>query len=436
MDQIVKELHMEDENTNESAYKQVTDKTSDAIMEEHSELPIFLELPQIGKKDDPKSLPTFYGIPKMHKVIPKLRFIAASCQSPLKPLDITVTRCLDVIYKFMCRYCKGIYNYTGTNRMWILDNSLQLKTKLMELNDTMTAHCISTWDFSTLYTTIPHVLLKEKMSSLVDFAFGKEKKTYIAANKDRAFWTNKLVKRYKCVTAQVLKDYINYLIDNIYVTLGNTIHKQIIGIPMGISCAPLLANLFLMTFEYEYMEKLEKKNIHSARNLNNTFRYIDDLINLNNDDFKSHLDEIYPKELEVKKENSVDDSSSYLDLYITILNNGFHTSLYDKRDSFNFNIVNYPYVNSSNIPTSPAYGVYSSRLLAIARACDSIQDFKIRHESLCFKLFQQGFTYRKLCQQMKKTLKKHDNLFAKYEEKVEVPFPMLANSNRHVTLRS
>ena len=76
---------------------------------------------------------------------------------------------------------------------------------------------------------------------------------------------------------------------------GNTIHKQIIGIPMGISCAPLLANLFLMTFEYEYMGKLEKKNIHSARNLNNTFCYIDDLINLNNGDFKSHLDEFIPK---------------------------------------------------------------------------------------------------------------------------------------------
>ena len=108
MDRVIKELHAEDDNTNDSAYREVRDKTPDAIVEEHSEMCTFLELPHIGKRDQRKELPTFYGIPKMHKVTPKLRFIAASCRSPLKPLDITVTRCLDVIYKFMNNYCKSI----------------------------------------------------------------------------------------------------------------------------------------------------------------------------------------------------------------------------------------------------------------------------------------------------------------------------------------
>ena len=205
---------------------------------------------------------------------------------------------------------------------------------------------------------------------------------------------------------------------------------------MGISCAPLLANLFLMTFEYDYVQKLEKENIHLARNFNYTFRYIDDLVSFNNSDFEKHISKIYPDEMEVKKENTSEVSASYLELYITIQNNGFHTSLYDKRDSFNFTIVNYPFVNTSNIPTSPSYGVYSSRLIAIARACDSFKDFKLRHDSLCFKLFQQGFTYHKLCKQMRKTIKKHGNVFGKYTESVEVPLPAMASSNRHVTLRS
>ncbi len=54
-------------------------------------------------------LPTTYGLPKMHKTTPKLRFIAASCKSPLKPIDLAVTKCLGVIYSFMCNYYKGIY---------------------------------------------------------------------------------------------------------------------------------------------------------------------------------------------------------------------------------------------------------------------------------------------------------------------------------------
>ena len=145
-----------------------------------------------------------------------------------------------------------------------------------------------------LYTTIPHHLLKEKISSLVDFAFAKKKKSFIATNSRNAFWSNKEVKYHKCVTARDLKDYISYVIDNIYVTLGNTLHKQIIGIPMGISCAPLLANLFLFTYEYEYMQKLEKDNIHLARNFNFTFRFIDDLESVNNPDFEDHIENIYP----------------------------------------------------------------------------------------------------------------------------------------------
>ena len=82
--------------------------------------------------------------------------------------------------------------------------------------------------------------------------------------------------------------YLDFLIDNIYVVFGNTLHKQTIGIPMGMCCAPLLANLFLMSFEYDFMETLEKENMTHAKLFNSTFRYIDDLISLNNRERISH----------------------------------------------------------------------------------------------------------------------------------------------------
>ena len=435
MKQMATELRLNNDNLNSGAYKVVDNMTRDDIIYNQVELCRLKGLK--SSPNDKVQLPVFYGIPKMHKATPKLRYIAASCNSPLKPLDLIVTKCLNVIYSFMISYCKGIYNHTGVNRMWIIDNSLQLKAKIAECNETMKAVSISTWDFSTLYTTIPHVKLKNNIADLIDFSFNKKKGLYIAVNSHRAFWSNRSVKGYKCVSCHDLKEYVVYLIDNIYILFGDTLHQQVIGIPMGISCAPLLANLFLLTYEYNFLEKLTKTNIHQARNFNFVFRYIDDLICLNNDHFTSVISSIYPPELDVKRENHSPKEAPYLDLFITVNNNNyFDTCLYDKRDSFNFSIINYPYVSSSNIPQNPAYGIYTSRLISIARACDHYIDFEKRHNSLCEKLFKQGFKYNKLVRQLRKTLVNHRELFTKYGNNICVPHPIKTSNLRHVTLRS
>ena len=70
---------------------------------------------------------------------------------------------------------------------------------------------------------------------------------------------------------------------------------------------------------------------------------------------------------------------SYLDILITIENGKYHTTIFDKRDNFGFNIVNFPHL-CSNIPTKPAYGVYISQLIRIGRICnDSFKDFTDSH---------------------------------------------------------
>ena len=150
-------------------------------------------------------------------------------------------------------------------------------------------------------------------------------------NYQRAFWTNQDIKRHKCVSAIDLKSYIDYMVDHIYVTLGSTLHRQVVGISMGISCAPLLANLFLMNYEYKFMVKLEKEDIHKARCFNYTSRYIDDLADVNNDLFVNYKSELYPSELELKKEDSSPNEASYLEYLVSIQHEQFHTSLYDKK---------------------------------------------------------------------------------------------------------
>ena len=105
---------------------------------------------------------------------------------------------------------------------------------------------------------------------------------------------------------------------------------------------------------------------------------------------------IYPPELEIKDTTETRRSASYLDLLLEINPDGILKSrTYDKRDDFSFPIVNFPFL-SSNIPSSPAYGVYMSQIIRYARACSDYADFKNRGILLTKKLLQQGFAEKRL----------------------------------------
>ena len=106
-----------------------------------------------------------------------------------------------------------------------------------------------------------------------------------------------------------------------------------------------------------------KKYNELARSFNFTFHYIDDVLSLNNSRFGDFVDRIYHIELEIKDTTDTDRSASYLDLHIEIDSEGrLRTKPYDKRDDFNFPIVNFPFI-CSNIPAAPAYGVYISLMI-------------------------------------------------------------------------
>jgi hypothetical protein len=129
---------------------------------------------------------------------------------------------------------------------------------------------------------------------------------------------------------------------------------------MGANCAPLLADLFLYPYEGGFIQKLlHEKKKYLAVAFNSTFRYIDDVLSINNHQFHSYVDSTYPNELEIKDTTECSTSASYLDVLLKLDTNGkITTHLYDKWVDFNFSIVNFPYL-CSNIPASPAYGVYT-----------------------------------------------------------------------------
>ena len=91
------------------------------------------------------------------------------------------------------------------------------------------------------------------------------------------------------------------LSDNVYIKAGSKVYRQTVGIPMGTDCAPQLANLFLFHYEYSYMKILMKKNLCVAKKFNDTIRYIDDLLTVNNSKFEKEICNIYPPELTLKR---------------------------------------------------------------------------------------------------------------------------------------
>ena len=146
---------------------------------------------------------------------------------------------------------------------------------------------------------------------------------------------------------------LGFLVDNIYVVFGDQVFQQTVGSPMSTNCAPLLADLFLHSYEAEFVHKrLPDNNKKLAMSFDHTFRYIDDVQSISNHNFHNYVHLIYPDELEIKDTTESDKFASYLDILLNIDYSGkLTTSLYDKRDDFDFAIVNFPFL-CSNIQNS------------------------------------------------------------------------------------
>ena len=151
---------------------------------------------------------------------------------------------------------------------------------------------------------------------------------------------------------------LEFLIDNKFVIFGGRVVQQTVGIPMGTNCAPLLADLFLYSYEVDFIQGLLRKNEKKlARSFNIKFRYIDDVLTLNNSGFGDFVDCIYPIELEIKDTTHTDTSASYLDLHLEIDSEGrLTTKLYDKRDDFNFPTVLFLDIRILIAPLVSSYG--------------------------------------------------------------------------------
>ena len=140
---------------------------------------------------------------------------------------------------------------------------------------------------------------------------------------------------------------LEFLIDNIFVEFGGRLFQQSVEIPMGTNCALLLVDLcFIFIRVGVPSETCQSKKIKEARSFNFTIRYIDDGLSIKNPNFSDWVPLIYPPELEMKETTDTVPFVSFSDLYLEFdIHSHLSSGIRDKRDDFNFEIINFPYLS-------------------------------------------------------------------------------------------
>ena len=125
-----------------------------------------------------------------------------------------------------------------------------------------------------------------------------------------------------------------------------------------------------------------------------------------------------PSELELNKTNSSDTEAAFLDLHLSIVDGFVSCKIYDKRDDFDFDIVNFPFLDG-DVPRAAFYGVYISRLIRFARVSSHVTDFNTRNKLLTAKFLNQGYRYHKLCKAFSKFYRRHSDLVSKFNVRLK-----------------
>ena len=243
----------------------------------------------VKAKENQDKVPTLYWLPKLHKKPYKARFIANSSSCTTTELSKLLTSCLTAVKKHVIKYCEKVYERSGKNLFWSIKNSGEILDKLKARDFNATS--LSTYDFSTLYTTLPHNLIQDKLIDLIERAFQREGSPYLACSDRNAFFTSEKPKKYHAWSCRGVCDALAFLLGSVFVRFGAGLCGRVVGVPMGTSCAPLVADLFLFCYERGFMMSLSDDGQADVVDAFGTAsRYLDDILNIN----KTNSMNLYP----------------------------------------------------------------------------------------------------------------------------------------------
>ena len=224
----------------------------------------------------------------------------------------------------------------------------------------------------------------------------------------------------KVVTEKRLNRWIKYLVDNLYVQVGNKVMRQAIGIPMGTNCAPFLANLLLFMYELEFVtlqvSKLKPWHAglpawHRLQQLAMCTRYIDDLWNplIPSNVFQKYAKKIYPTWLQLGAPEHEGKAVNYLDMTIWNDGNTWHSKLYDKKVAMvaqGLKLNKFPHPESK-LSQQCKYGVITSQCHRYRMACTRLRDFLKPAQTLYNTYVEKGYHVPQINKYFERFMRNH-----------------------------
>ena len=209
--------------------------------------------------------------------------------------------------------------WNSIHQMWILKNSKEL---LEHLKSPSFNHVtsIKSFDISTLYTTIPHQKLKDRLTSIIRNAFifrnGNRRYKYLVLGHEETYFVKKHSDSKNKYSEDDIIKMLEFLVDNIFVVFTGKVFQQTVGILMGTNCAP---PPFLPTSFCIHTKRISCSLCSQRGKTVSIYMYIDDVLSINNPEFENYLGQMYPAELEIKDTTESTTSASYLDLLLPIV---------------------------------------------------------------------------------------------------------------------
>jgi hypothetical protein len=378
---MVQELLYNEEKTYEEV-REKRKKIIDRITEEMK------ERFQINIKEDENRIGYNYPTAKNHKKTPKMRIIHNGNKVVTQKLSKELSIFLKAIIASHRKICEDAYRRTAVRHMWMVNDMKPVLDDIKLINQGKTAKDLRTADFPTLYTKIPHQDLLRTIEEGIEEVFQHHakskgdvvlKKTYNTTTKKKeAYIRPKPQKGKDYTTKDQLIEMLRHLINNIYCTLGDKTFKQAIGIPMGTDCAPFLANFYLHLKEYNWIKQKTQKGGKEKemilKHFNHSFRYLDDFLGLNNGNkLEEYREEIYGLRIDVTNEEN-NKKGDYCNLKLEITNGHISIDLYNKRDTYDFEIIQFPHF-TSNTNKSTDMDVIHGQLNTYLTICDNLEKF-------------------------------------------------------------
>jgi len=362
-------------------YHPASDNTTQ-VLQKHSQMAQDFGL-EVGNED--LVIPKLFGIPKLHKTPYKFRFIAGASHSSCKNISVLLCQILLHLKNHFRSYCSIIQKNCGYPVQWSVNGSLEALHKADQVGRVM--HLI-TADFSTLFTSLPHDVIKNKMFSLVFRMFQNSGKPYLIIKHKYVFYAEEKPETFQhCFTKEDICSLIEIVVDNTFVRFAGILFQQTQGVPMGGNASPLLADLTLSYMEFEYLSN--PMNRGYAICMQYTVRYVDDLLSINCQDFLQYCKQIYPDSLPLEETSSDHNSVDFLDLTITGGDKA-NFEIYNKTDSFPFAVVRFVH-SSSNVHCNLGYNTFFTQLIRFGRIYTQSTGFTRKCKELCTSFLEKGY---------------------------------------------